>query len=110
VARHKETSYCLNQSDILRDAASWPMKTQVLLKDAFGKDGDRIQVEELFTAPISDKPIQTPVDRIFRPKPLTVCAYPLSHTSEPKVLFPNYGDYGYGIFLLDEKSRDHVLK
>ncbi len=24
--------------------------------------------------------------------------------------FPNYRDYGYGIFLLDEKSRDHVLK
>ena len=24
--------------------------------------------------------------------------------------FPNYGDYGYGIFLLDLKSRDYVLK
>src|SRR5690606_36675182 len=24
--------------------------------------------------------------------------------------FPNYGDYGYGIFLLDEKSREYVLK
>lgn len=24
--------------------------------------------------------------------------------------FPNYGDYGYGIFLLDDKSREHVLK
>jgi aminopeptidase N len=24
--------------------------------------------------------------------------------------FPNYQDYGYGIFLLDEKSRDYVLK
>ena len=24
--------------------------------------------------------------------------------------FPNYGDYGYGIFLLDDKSRDYVLK
>ena len=23
---------------------------------------------------------------------------------------PNYQDYGYGIFLLDEKSRDYVLK
>ncbi len=28
----------------------------------------------------------------------------------PQLLFPNYGDYGYGIFLLDEKSRDYVLK
>jgi len=25
-------------------------------------------------------------------------------------VFPNYGDYGYGIFLLDDKSRDYVLK
>ncbi|MCC6330145.1 MAG: hypothetical protein IT174_16660 [Acidobacteria bacterium] len=28
----------------------------------------------------------------------------------PALIFPNYGDYGYGIFLLDEKSRDYVLK
>ena len=26
------------------------------------------------------------------------------------LVFPNYQDYGYGIFLLDEKSRDYVLK
>ncbi|MDQ3062016.1 MAG: ERAP1-like C-terminal domain-containing protein, partial [Acidobacteriota bacterium] len=25
-------------------------------------------------------------------------------------IFPNYQDYGYGIFLLDEKSRDYVIK
>jgi aminopeptidase N len=30
-------------------------------------------------------------------------------TSEPDYLFPNYQDYGYGIFLLDEKSRAYVL-
>jgi aminopeptidase N len=28
----------------------------------------------------------------------------------PDLIFPNYGDYGYGIFLLDDKSRDYVLK
>jgi len=27
-----------------------------------------------------------------------------------RFIFPNYGDYGYGIFLLDDKSRDYVLK
>lgn len=26
------------------------------------------------------------------------------------MLFPNYQDYGYGIFLLDQRSRDYVLK
>jgi aminopeptidase N len=29
---------------------------------------------------------------------------------EPVAVIPNYGDYGYGIFLIDEKSRDYVLK
>ena len=28
----------------------------------------------------------------------------------PNFVFPNYKDYGYGIFLLDEKSREYVLK
>ena len=28
----------------------------------------------------------------------------------PLFVFPNYRDYGYGVFLLDEKSREFVLK
>ncbi|MFM9903091.1 MAG: M1 family metallopeptidase [Pyrinomonadaceae bacterium] len=34
------------------------------------------------------------------------------YTFDKKVefVFPNYQDYGYGIFLLDAKSRDYVLK
>jgi aminopeptidase N len=30
--------------------------------------------------------------------------------ARPLFVFPNYQDYGYGIFLLDEKSRDYVLR
>ena len=33
----------------------------------------------------------------------------LSGREKPKFIFPNYQDYGYGIFLLDEKSRAYVL-
>jgi aminopeptidase N len=33
---------------------------------------------------------------------------PVDH--KPGFVFPNYQDYGYGIFLLDAKSRDYVLK
>ncbi len=33
-----------------------------------------------------------------------------SRGSTVDFVFPNYQDYGYGIFLLDEKSRDYVLK
>ncbi len=31
-------------------------------------------------------------------------------TDLPKFVFTNYQDYGYGIFLLDDKSREYVLK
>lgn len=30
-------------------------------------------------------------------------------TKKPLFVFPNYRDYGYGIFLLDEKSRTYIL-
>ncbi len=33
-----------------------------------------------------------------------------SLNTEYKFVFPNYQDYGYGIFLLDERSRDYVLE
>jgi aminopeptidase N len=32
-----------------------------------------------------------------------------SFRTEPYFTFPNVGDYGYGIFLLDEKSRNYIL-
>ena len=31
------------------------------------------------------------------------------YKSRPVFVFPNYQDYGYGIFLLDEKSRNYIL-
>jgi len=34
----------------------------------------------------------------------------LEGRDKPIFIFSNYGDYGYGIFLLDDKSRDYVLK
>jgi aminopeptidase N len=41
-------------------------------------------------------------------KPLSLLNQKL--TKEPVAVFPNYQDYGYGIFLLDEKSRAYVLE
>jgi aminopeptidase N len=109
-ARYKETSYCLDQYDGLRDGASWPMKIKILQKDLFGEDANYIGDAEFFGVPDSAKPIRTPIDRIFRPREAPVCAYPWSHASVPSFVFPNYQDHGYGIFLLDDKSRDYVLK
>ena len=33
-----------------------------------------------------------------------------STNAQPTLIFQNYQDFGYGIFLLDDKSRDYVLK
>ncbi|MBK9164589.1 MAG: ERAP1-like C-terminal domain-containing protein [Acidobacteria bacterium] len=35
---------------------------------------------------------------------------PVGTSKDFDFVFPNYQDYGYGIFLLDEKSREYVLK
>jgi aminopeptidase N len=34
----------------------------------------------------------------------------ISLSKNPALVFPNYQDYGYGIFLLDERSRAYVLE
>jgi len=34
----------------------------------------------------------------------------LTDVDQPQFIFPNYQDYGYGIFFFDEKGRDYVLK
>jgi aminopeptidase N len=85
------------------------MKIKVFQKGIFGDDGDWAWDIELYTAPISDGPFRTPVDKVFRPRPLSVC-HVLYDGPEAKFSFPNYQDYGYGIFLLDAKSHDYVLK
>jgi aminopeptidase N len=47
----------------------------------------------------------------FNLEPVDSFAFdPKQNLGEPLFIFPNYQDYGYGIFLLDPKSRDYVLK
>jgi aminopeptidase N len=54
-------------------------------------------------------PIPDPVKKILRREDSGMCFDP-GHGGSPLFIFPNYGDYGYGIFLLDDKSREYVLK
>ena len=65
----------------------WPMKTKAVL---LYKDGTRL---------FQDVDFQ---DRVGNP----------AHTkgADVEFIYGNYGDYGYGIFLLDDKSRDYVLR
>jgi aminopeptidase N len=46
----------------------------------------------------------------MQPKDIGVQVVRSHETISPDFVFPNYQDYGYGIFLLDDKSRDYILK
>lgn len=74
------------QKDVLNEGSRWPIRTRVLL---FGEDGS----SETLTAEF-DGPSTKLTEAIGRPCPAFV--------------FLNDGDYGYGRFMLDERSRKAV--
>ncbi len=83
-------------SDALRLGGVWQMKVQTL-------------------AVTSDKNGTTNPIALFTVSNGRMDPYRMSETISDGTqslyyYFPNYGDYGYGIFLLDAKSRDYVLK
>ncbi|HCA58556.1 MAG TPA: hypothetical protein DEP46_11285 [Blastocatellia bacterium] len=78
----------LRQLGVLVRSDIWPIQTNILYR--FADKADRTAT---LTLSKSD-----------------VTLLGLRHEKNPELIFPNYGDYGYGIFLLDEKSREYVLK
>jgi aminopeptidase N len=62
-------------------------------------NGEREEEDVDFTAAVREGQVPT-ADTLHLLKP----------GSELSFVFPNYKDYGYGIFLLDEKSKRHILK
>jgi aminopeptidase N len=78
----------LEQNNILNEPGYWLMKNKVLI---LSKNGEK----EIKTSEFKDRIL--PNDIELNPK-------------NTVFIFPNYQDYGYGIFLLDAKSRDYVLK
>jgi len=82
----------VRQQDRLWRDVRWPQALRVLL---IGQSGER----EIRNVVITNEYL--PIERID---------FGSRKAKEPLLLFPNYGDYGYGIFLLDDKSRDYVLK
>ena len=80
-----------NQRNVLDEGGTWPMRLRVL--EVF-TDGSR-KIETV-TLKGSDDPEWIEIDLS---KPKRDLAY----------VFANYEDYGYGRFLLDDKSRDYVL-
>jgi len=77
----------------------WTMDSQVLIQLENGKRvGDTVFFRRGGQSDVSN--LVQVTDSVFN----------LGNGNRPKFVFPNHGDYGYGIFLLDEKSRDYVLK
>jgi aminopeptidase N len=78
----------LTQTDVLQEGGAWPIRVKLLLAHEEGA-----------------------------PETLDVTLKSLGETSvkeaigkrRPSFVFANYEDYGYGRFLLDEKSREYVL-
>jgi aminopeptidase N len=86
--------YLLNQQDGLKENGLWQMKINVLMR---------------FEGKNEIKPVTLGGRENSLGKFWTCCA-PRNTEKTPDFIFPNYQDYGYGIFLLDDKSRDYVLK
>ena len=123
------TYYTLEQSNNFDFNDYWRQKVKILiiapnderttLDFTFGGVNVGGAVNGIYTKAFlnvnSHKPIYSSVD-IYKSKDGSPYFQPyperdsLLGKEKPKFIFPNYQDYGYGIFLLDEKSRAYVLE
>ena len=92
------------QIDPIAESNGWYLKSKLLEAFSNGTRGDsQIYFDSLIPRNELDKNVKD-----YR----VTSALSLGITHESRkanFLFPNYQDYGYGIFLLDEKSRDYIL-
>ncbi len=89
--------YWLEQTDALGEGKIWSQNTRLLLR--FEKD-DRQEDASIRAA--KNPPFESVwviTNGKFNPANRT-----------PDLIFPNYQDFGYGVFLLDNRSRNYVLK
>jgi aminopeptidase N len=78
----------LTQTDVLREGGAWPIRVKLLLAHEEG-------APETLDVTLSSSGETNVKDAIGKRR--------------PSFIFANYEDYGYGRFLLDEKSREYVL-
>ncbi|MEQ1604053.1 MAG: M1 family aminopeptidase [Pyrinomonadaceae bacterium] len=96
-SRNNGYSYLIVQDGSNNSQLRWPSVSKVLVRTL--EDGRPGQAEST-------------VDFWFLNKGAAGSGIVCDHCRSLRALFmfPNYQDYGYGIFLLDNKSRDYVLK
>ncbi|MBS1792274.1 MAG: ERAP1-like C-terminal domain-containing protein [Acidobacteria bacterium] len=89
--------YSLKQTNNFGDEVLWRMGLKVLIVGRGMEKGDTRAIENVELSN-SEKVIYETDNCRNMP------------SLEPVLIFPNYQDYGYGIFLLDDKSRAYVLQ
>ena len=99
---------CLVQYGLGSEKNTWGFK--VLTASYNGYDDGHLSLSDMILSPASQTVRSpTPVEKILGPHSDRICVES-SHGPDSKFFFSNYQDYGYGIFLLDDKSRDYILK
>ncbi len=113
------THYSLDQSNDLDPKAYWQQRMRLLLRTEsedtilpdfrFHGAGENVNDAGL---PIRTEPFLT-INPNIKDGQSTFTKFvgqSFKGKIHPIFIFPNHGDYGYGIFLLDDKSRDYILK
>ncbi len=99
--------YEVTQKNVLEADDSWIIKFNVL--QSFENKQQEVSEVTLYQYGNQNKSRNSVVDKILRPNQNSFRTERSHENRKTLFLFPNYQDYGYGIFLLDEKSRDYVL-
>jgi aminopeptidase N len=78
----------LTQTDVLKEGGAWPLRVKLLL----AHEASQPEMLDVTLASIGETSVKEAIGK-----------------RRPSFVFANYEDYGYGRFLLDEKSREYVL-
>lgn len=96
--------YGVTQTDIINEDKSWIETFKILQKfEDNQQEIDPIHITQQSSSKISNR--KTPPFREGNWVGIIKSHVP----GKTNYIFPNYQDYGYGIFLLDEKSRNYIL-
>jgi aminopeptidase N len=87
-SRGRLNRFVITEDDVLHEGGSWPMRVKVLL-------GYESRPPEVLAVTLNGTGKTVVREALGRPR--------------PSYVFANFGDYGYGRFLLDRSSRDFVL-
>jgi aminopeptidase N len=78
----------LTQTDVLKEGGAWPIRVKLLL----AHEAAQPETLDVTLASVGETSVKEAIGK-----------------RRPSFVFANYQDYGYGRFLLDEKSREYVL-